>query len=184
MDNNYDREDYETGIKKPDFKRSLSKKWFWGLIPLIIIAFSLFFPLFTDDADRNFLYKAVIVNLDLALISLFIAVIFVIKLIKKKKSIFVKSVVACALLVFAFYMFVDVKNAYDDLVAEDIFITAEIEFAARVGDGSRMNIKFVADEKIYDYNRSEDQIVKGQTYTFKYYKNTNLLYMVNTEKAD
>ncbi|HAN20319.1 MAG: hypothetical protein A2Y15_08385 [Clostridiales bacterium GWF2_36_10] len=153
-------------------------------IPLLIVIISIFIPLFTDDLDVKVLYNEVFLNIDFALIALFLIIYLIYRIIKKNvKSLILNLILIAGLCFFIYNLYLDAGNATKDLVSEDLYITSVVEEATSGNDGRSSTVIFINDDNVYNLWQLETNIVDGKTYKFKFYKNSNLLYLIEEVKG-
>jgi cytochrome c biogenesis factor len=174
-------------------KRRVSKKEIvFGTIvlciPLILFLTAILIPSWSSDVDIRVLLPNMIFFLFLSFCAAVMMIGFLVDIIVnkinktnkyKKKEFVILIIVLFTLIMLTYGAYSRAEDALKDFEAKDLYITAVIERIAPGIDGSRPTVKFKYDENIYDLWQLDSVLQLNKEYTFKYYKNNNLLYLID-----
>jgi hypothetical protein len=171
-------------------KLSLKKIIFTAF--LIAIPFALFMiatmlPSFSDDVDirvlQNEIFGFFSLALFMGLFSVGLIIDMIMNIAKNTEKYTSKTIIGAVVFLiissaFTFGSFRRSEAAYKDFYAEDLYIVGRVERIKPENDGSGPFVILVHDANEYTLFQMYVELKEGAVYRFKYYKYSNILYMI------
>lgn len=181
MENRLNTTNKRTSLKKAILYTSIF------VIPLTTFLVALMLPSLSDDIDtrvlQNEIFGFFVLGLFIVLVIIVVIIDLVINLVRKTdkytfKTIFGAIGVALILSTLAFGFYKRSEAAYKDYFSEDLYIVGRVEMVKPENDGIGPFVIIENDRNEYILSPAYIELRKGSVYKFKYYKYSNIVYMI------
>jgi hypothetical protein len=153
---------------------------------LTVLLIVLLVPSWSSDLDVRVLFGDIAFFAFAALCSAVFVVVTIVSIIKfinkttesTPENLIVFIVMFLIVIMFSFGSYKRAEDAWKDYNANDLYITGIVENTMPENDGNRPTVKFIDSPHKYDLFQLDVKLEIGSCYKFRYYQNSNLLYLV------